>query len=155
MNFRLGLIWDHGPVRWPSVAAAASAGVVLGVFGRNTPLALALAVLPSADIGSCGMEEVLACTFENLPAAFAKLFELALLVLLLCAVLAALGALSLAVGAGHLWRTSRPRPPAPAERPYGERREWLAPILVGTGTCLLTPVLWLLGSFLVFLVRNP
>lgn len=146
-------VWDDGTVRWSIVAGAVGAGLAVGILARDLPLAVALAVLPGADIDECGMEEALSCAFENLPTAFGKLIELALLVLLVCAVMAALGAASLGVGALRLRRTSRSRRSAPADTSAEERPDWLAPSLIGMGTCLLTPGLWLLGSYLVFLAR--
>ena len=132
---------------------AVGIGLVLGVLGRDLPEALAVAILPSAEVAPCGMEEVLSCAFENLPSALDKVIELALVVLLLCAVLAALGAVSIGVGGYRLWRTARRHRIHPADPPTQERPDWLGLSFVGLGTSFLVPGAWLLGSFLVFLAR--
>ncbi|MDQ1446303.1 MAG: hypothetical protein QOI20_2767 [Acidimicrobiaceae bacterium] len=92
------------------------------------------------------MEQVLDCTFEQMPHIFGGLLKLGVVAVLLSGILGVAGVVSvgLALGLGLRGR------PTAAD---GPAMRWPYLLLLGVGVALIVPGAWLACSFIVFVLR--
>lgn len=108
---------------------AGALGVAVGIIGRNVPIAVASAALHPTRANSCGMEGVFECIARDSGTVFVEVARLAVTTVALSGAAAVLGVVALVIGLVSKHRVA-------------------SPLLVGAGSSLTVPALWLVGSFL-------
>lgn len=146
---------DRAPHR-PAAVAAVGAGTVLGLLGRDLPVAAAIEMRSTGPARSCGTRGAAACALDNLPHLLAELVWLGATIVAVTATAAVIGAVIATIG----YRRLRQRAEQPDDTPgaagaptLGRGPALVAGAMITAGTALVVPTVTLTATYVAFLAR--